>query len=100
MTQNYNWGDNTKMKKKTPAKKNKKDTTIDDLAVMVQKGFAETATKAEMNRGFSEVKMSMATKKDILLNKTFKELLNAGLAKVLNQDGGVKRYVLTVLPIG
>ena len=26
----------------------KKNTTIDDLAVMVQKGFSETATKSEL----------------------------------------------------
>jgi len=33
----------------------KKSITIDDLAVMVQKGFAETATKNEMNKRFDLV---------------------------------------------
>lgn len=31
------------------------DKKIDDLAVMVQKGFAETATKADMDLRFKEV---------------------------------------------
>ncbi|MCX6720524.1 MAG: hypothetical protein NTW11_01855 [Candidatus Staskawiczbacteria bacterium] len=33
----------------------KKNITIDDLAVMVQKGFAETAKKADMDLRFDEV---------------------------------------------
>jgi len=33
----------------------KKNITIDDLAVMVQKGFAETATKSEMKAGFDSM---------------------------------------------
>jgi predicted transposase YbfD/YdcC len=33
----------------------KKNITIDDLAMMVQKGFEETAKKKEMDKGFDEV---------------------------------------------
>lgn len=33
----------------------KKNVTIEDLAVMVQKGFLETAKKSEVNRRFEEI---------------------------------------------
>lgn len=33
----------------------KKNITIEDLAVMVQKGFQETAKKSEMDFGFEQV---------------------------------------------
>jgi hypothetical protein len=33
----------------------KKNITIDDLAVMVQKGFEETSKKEEVNRRFDDV---------------------------------------------
>jgi len=33
----------------------KKNITIDDLAIMVQKGFEETAKKAEMNLRFDQI---------------------------------------------
>ena len=33
----------------------KKNITIDDLAIMVQKGFEETAKKAEMNLRFVQI---------------------------------------------
>ncbi|MFZ3054942.1 MAG: hypothetical protein WA091_03105 [Minisyncoccales bacterium] len=33
----------------------KKDVTIDDLAMMVQKGFIETAKKSEMDQRFNDV---------------------------------------------
>ena len=33
----------------------KKDITNDDLAVMISKGFAETAKKTDMDRQFKEV---------------------------------------------
>lgn len=37
-------------------KNNKKiETTLDDLAIMVQKGFAETATKAELGEVKTEL---------------------------------------------
>lgn len=33
----------------------KKQITIEDLAVMVQRGFEETASKTEINEGFKDV---------------------------------------------
>jgi len=45
----------------------KKNTTIDDLAVMVQKGFEETATKSELR--------SLETKMDKRFDKIEKIIL-------------------------
>ena len=54
----------------------KENITIDDLAIMVQKGFAETATKAEliavkdeMKEGFKKVNERLDKIEDVLIEK-------------------------------
>ncbi|MGD0577059.1 MAG: hypothetical protein ABSA74_03230 [Candidatus Staskawiczbacteria bacterium] len=59
----------------------KKDITINDLAVMVQKGFAETATKAELKSMKAEIDKrldSMVTKAE--MNRRFDGLEDRVLA--------------------
>jgi len=39
----------------TPRRQNKKDLTLDDLALMINRGFEETAKKAEVDRRFDKI---------------------------------------------
>jgi len=47
----------------------KKNITIDELAVMVQKGFADTATKSEMNKRFEQVDKRLDNIEDSMVTK-------------------------------
>ena len=55
----------------------KKEMTLDILAGMIQKGFEETATKAEMNSGFAEVDNKLSALKGELkgeMNERFNKI--------------------------
>jgi hypothetical protein len=49
---------------KTTKTKNIKKMTIEDLALMVARGFEGTATKKEMNAGFDEVRVQFNSRFD------------------------------------
>lgn len=70
--------------KKSPAKKNKKGMNIDDLAVMVQRGFAETATKRELNELRDEIRNNYVTKAELKLEiKNLKDDIEVMISKYI-----------------
>lgn len=60
----------------------KKNITIDDLAVMVQKGFEETSKKEEVNKRFDVVEKR--------LDKIEKLILNDHRERIENLERAVK----------
>lgn len=52
----------------------KKNITIETLAVMVQKGFNETAQKSEMDLGFKEVNKRLDKIENVLIRQHSEEI--------------------------
>ncbi len=65
-------------------KKNKTEMNMNDLAIMVQRGFAETATKQDLHELRLEIKDNYATKAELRLEiKNLKDDIEIMMSKYI-----------------